>query len=162
MGKDKKFKDTKVGGLLSSIAPTLFKTGLGLASGFLPDGGLLAKFADKIKTSDEINEEQKIQALQFLALDVQDRQGARDMQTAIATSKESTKLSKNFIYYFAGGMFLFLVIVVIMLFVVEIPSDNRRVLDMLLGSLITGFITMIAFFYGSSTGSKAKVSPFKQ
>ena len=99
----KKFKDTKVGGFLSGLAPDLLKMGLNLGSGFLPDGGMLSKFADKIKTSTEIDEEQKVQALSLLSLDVQDRQGARDMQTKIATSEHSTTLSKNFIYYFAMG-----------------------------------------------------------
>lgn len=152
----KKFKDTKIGGFLSGLAPDLLKMGLNLGSGLLPDGGMLAKFADKIKTSTEIDAEQKIQALSFLSLDVQDRQGARDMQTQIATSEHSTTLSKNFIYYFAMGFALFVMAIVVMLFLIEVPDDNKRVLDMLLGSFVTGLITIIAFFFGSSTGSKEK------
>jgi len=101
----KKFKDTKVGGFLSGLAPDLLKMGLNLGSGFLPDGGMLAKFADKIKTSTEIDAEQKVQALSFLSLDVQDRQGARDMQTQIATSEHSTKLSKKLYLLLCNGIF---------------------------------------------------------
>ena len=159
MSDKKKFKDTKVGGFLSGVAPTLFKTGLGLASGFLPDGGLLAKLADKIKTSDELDAEQKVEAFAFLSMDQQDRQDARAMQVAIATSKESTKLAKNFVYYLSIGVFIFSATTVLLLFFVEIPDKNRDVINFILGVLVgTGLTGVFNYFLGSSKGSKDKLN----
>jgi hypothetical protein len=153
----KKFKDTKVGGFLSGVAPDLFKTGLSLASGFLPDGGLLSTLASKIKSSSELDAEQKAETLHLLALDVQDRADARAMQTAIATSEHSTKLAKNFIYYLAGGVFVFSASVVLLLFFKEVPASNRDVVNFVLGVLVgTGLTGVFNYFFGSSAGSKEK------
>jgi hypothetical protein len=153
----KKFKDTKVGGFLSNIAPDLFKTGLSLASGFLPDGGLLATLAGKIKSSSELDAEQKAEGLALLTLDVQDRADARAMNTAIATSEHSTKLAKNFIYYLSIGLMVFSFVVVIMLFLIEIPDKNRDVINFILGILVgTGLTGIFNYFYGSSQGDQDK------
>lgn len=153
----KKFKDTKVGGFLSGIAPDLFKTGLSVASGFLPDGGLLATLASKIKSSTELQAEQKAEALALLTMDVQDRADARAMQTAVATSAHSTTLAKNFIYYLASGVFLFSAVVVLLLFIVEVPESNRDVVNFVLGVLVgTGLTGVFNYFFGSSAGSKVK------
>jgi len=54
------------------------------------------------------------------------------------------------------GFSIFVMAIVVMLFLVEVPDENKRVLDMLLGSFVTGLITIIAFFFGSSNGSKEK------
>ena len=151
----KKFKDTKVGGFLSNIAPDLFKTGLSLASGFLPDGGLLATLASNIKSSKEINDEQKVEALAFMSLDVQDRADARAMQVAIATSKESSKLAKDFIYYFAA--FWSVTSVVYLFCITFMEITNVRAADTILGFLLGTIIaTIVVYFFGSSKGSKDK------
>jgi len=151
----KKFKDTKVGGFLPGVAPDLFKTGLSLASGFLPDGGLLATLADKIKTSSEINAEQKAEVLSLLTLDVQDRADARAMQTAIATSEHSTKLAKDFIYYFAS--FWSVTSVVYLFCITFMEITNVRAADTILGFLLGTIIaTIVVYFFGSSKGSKDK------
>jgi hypothetical protein len=156
MSDKKKFKHTKVGGFLSKIAPELFKTGLGLASGFLPDGGLLQKLSDKIRTSSEIDAEQKVEALSLLTLDVQDRADARAMQVAIATSEHSTLLAKNFIYYLAA--FWSVVSVVYLFCITFMEIANVRAADTILGFLLGTIVaTIIAYFFGSSKGSSDKM-----
>lgn len=155
----KKFKDTKVGGFLAGIAPDLLKTALSLGSGFLPDGGLLEKLSQKIRTSSELDAEQKMEALAFLSMDAEDRAGARAMQVAIATSSESTNLAKNFVYYLAIGIFVFAASVTIMLFFVEIPDKNRDVINFILGVLVgTGLTGIFNYFLGSSQGSTDKMN----
>ena len=58
---------------------------------------------------------------------------------------------------FASALFLFSASIVIMLFVVEIPEQNQRIVDMILGVIIgTGLVSVINFFFGSSKGSKDK------
>lgn len=156
MADKKKFKETKVGGFLSKIAPELFKAGLGLASGYLPDGGLLQKLSDKIRTSSEIDSEQKAEALSLLTLDVQDRADARAMQVQIATSEHSTKLAKNFVYYLAS--FWSLVSAVYLFFITFADIKNERAADTILGFLLGTIIaTIIAYFFGSSKGSSDKM-----
>jgi hypothetical protein len=151
----KKFKDTKVGGFLVGVAPDLFKTGLSLASGFLPDGGLLATLAGKIKSSTELKAEQKAEALSFMTLDVQDRADARAMQTAIATSEHSSKLAKDFIYYFAA--FWSVTSVVYLFCITFMEITNVRAADTILGFLLGTIIaTIVVYFFGSSKGSKDK------
>jgi hypothetical protein len=155
----KKFKDTKVGGFLAGVAPDLFKTGLSLASGFLPDGGLLATLAGKIKSSTEIDAEQKAEALAHLTLDVQDRADARAMNTAIATSEHSTPLAKNFIYILSIAIFTFSAVLVVMLFIIEIPNANKDVVNFILGVLVgTGLTGVFNYHLGSSKGSKEKLA----
>jgi hypothetical protein len=37
-----------------------------------------------------------------------------------------------------------------------VPTGNNDVLNLAIGALITGFATVIGYFYGSSAGSKEK------
>lgn len=87
---------------------------------------------------------------------LKDIQDARSMQTDIATSRHSTRLSKNFIYYFATGVAGSMLVVVLLLFFVQIPEDNKRIIDMLLGAFVGILVSIGTFFYGSSMGSKNK------
>ena len=47
-------------------------------------------------------------------------------------------------------------VITMMLFFKEVPEANRTLVDMLLGSLIGSFATIVAFYFGSSLGSKQK------
>lgn len=156
MSDKKKFKDTKVGGFLANAAPTLFKTALSIGGGLLPDGGLLQELSNKIRTTSELREEQKVQALAFLSLDVQDRADARAMQVAIATSEHSTKLAKNFVYYLAG--FWSIIAATYLFCITFMEITNTRAADTILGFLLGTIIaTIVTYFYGSSKGSGDKM-----
>lgn len=86
---------------------------------------------------------------------LEDRQNARAMQTEAL--KQGDMFSKRFIYYFAlmWSIFSFGFIIGITFF--EIPEQNIRfadtVLGVLLGTIISG---ILQFFYGSSQSSKEK------
>jgi amino acid transporter len=38
----------------------------------------------------------------------------------------------------------------------EVPAENNDVLNLAIGALISGFATVVGYFYGSSAGSAAK------
>jgi uncharacterized membrane protein len=117
----------------------------------------ITKIANMISSDTAMSEAQKEIALNLLELDYKDLQSARDMQVAIATSANSTKLSKNFIYYLAGSVFLFSMVIVLLLFFKEIPEKNRDVVNFILGVIIgTGLTGIFNYFFGSSKGSKDK------
>ena len=124
-----------------------------------------AEIADEFITTDEEKLEQMLKKEQ-LKLDrekayLQDTQSARQMQ--IEALKQDDRFSKRFIYYFAilwtliGGSY----IIGITFF--EIPDKNVRFADTTLGFILGTIISqIIAFFYGSSLGSKNKEEILKQ
>jgi|TARA_R110002020_G_scaffold374627_3_gene585927 hypothetical protein len=80
---------------------------------------------------------------------IADRDSARDMQ-ASALSQEDL-FSKRFIYYLATGVFAFSALIVVMLFFVEIPEENQRIVDMVLGVIVgSGLVSVLNFFYGAN------------
>lgn len=83
-----------------------------------------------------------------------DTADARDMNKVAIQSED--KFVRRFIYYFAAGAFGVVSLMAIMLFYVEIPAGNERVLDMTIGSMLGALLTIFAFFYGSTKGSKDK------
>jgi hypothetical protein len=137
---------------IAGVAPALLSV-VGNLTGLEP----ISNIAGMIMGDKAMSPTQKQDALELLKLDYADLKSARDMQVAIATSKESTKLAKNFIYYLATGVFLFAIIIVILLFFKEIPEKNRDVVNFILGVLIgTGLTGIFNYFFGSSKGSKDK------
>jgi len=106
----------------------------------------------------DVTPEQQARFDKEYELDLQDVADARAMQVRIATSKNSTTLSKNFVYYLSIGVFLFSAITVLLLFFIEIPDKNRDVINFILGVLVgTGLTGVFNYFLGSSKGSKDKL-----
>ncbi len=86
---------------------------------------------------------------------LQDIQSARQMQ--IAALKQEDKFSKRFIYYFAFLWTFIAAGYVVAITFLEIPEKNLRFADTTLGFMLGTIISqIIAFFYGSSLGSKHK------
>ena len=58
---------------------------------------------------------------------------------------------KQFIHLLAMAVFLFSALVVLLLFFVEIPVGNQRIVDMVLGVIVgSGLVSIINYFFGSS------------
>jgi|10_taG_2_1085330.scaffolds.fasta_scaffold40421_5 hypothetical protein len=90
-----------------------------------------------------------------LELIFKDKESARDMQKEALAQEDL--FSKRFVYYFATLIFLFSATIITLLFFVEIPQENKRIVDMAIGIIVgTGLISVIQFFFGSSKGSKDK------
>ena len=74
---------------------------------------------------------------------------ARNMQ--IESLKQEDKFSKRFVYYFAMFWSTFAVIYLAGITFIEIPKENTRFADTIIGFLLgTVVATLIGFFYGNS------------
>ena len=92
---------------------------------------------------------------------LKDTANARSLQkTAI---KSDDPLIRRFIYYLAAGSILLTFVLIGMLFFIAIPPENKTIVDMAMGSIITvALIQIYNFFFGSSQGSKDKADQLKQ
>lgn len=111
---------------------------------------------------DQLSKEDIAKAYELAELDqkryqmeLADRQDARSMQ--VENLKHGDRFTKRFVYWYAGAMTFLIFVVLILLFFVEIPSDNKRIIDMIIGGLVTtGLSGIFQYFFGSSSGSKQK------
>ena len=158
------FKDSKFGKFLNKAKEVVLDKGDDLALAALqvatgkPAQGIQtvmkALGASSIPESDVLLKELEVERDIYLA-ELKDLQNARELQVAALGQEDD--FSKRYVYYFASALFLFSASIVIMLFFVEIPEQNQRIVDMILGVIIgTGLVSVINFFFGSSKGSKDK------
>lgn len=102
------------------------------------------------------------QLLQLKSLDLEyqklladDSKSARNMQMAALAQEDI--VSKRFIYFFASVWSIFSIAYITSITFLNVPQDNTRFADTILGFLLGTIIaTMIQYFYGSSMGSKFK------
>lgn len=89
--------------------------------------------------------------------EAQDRENARAMQqTALG---QEDKFSKRFVYYFAAAWSVFAMAYLLLITLVDIPAENQRFADTILGFLLGTIIAgIVQFFFGSSKGSQSKDS----
>ena len=86
-------------------------------------------------------------------LDVEVTKSAQNMQ--IEALKQDDLFSKRFVYYFAAAWSIFAMVFIMSVIFIEIPKENIRFADTILGFLLGTIISaIIQFFYGSSLGSK--------
>jgi hypothetical protein len=94
------------------------------------------------------------QFFRLIEIDMKDLADARAMQKAALNQDDI--FSKRFIYYLSIGVVGFVFIMIVALFFVMIPPENKTIIDMVVGIVIGGYTSVMAFFYGSSKGSKDK------
>lgn len=86
-------------------------------------------------------------------IQLMDVQNSRAMQ--IAALNQEDKFSKHFVYYLASFIVLSAVAFGVMLFFVEVPDKNRRMVEMFTDIfLFAGAMMVLQFFFGSSVGSR--------
>ncbi|WP_456382163.1 hypothetical protein [Persephonella sp.] len=137
-------------GILNSITG-LIKTGVEIADDFITTEE--EKFEQMLKKEQLKLEREKAY--------LQDLKSARQMQ--IEALKQDDTFSKRFVYYFAILWTIIGASYIIGITFFEIPDKNIRFADTTLGFILGTIISqIIAFFYGSSLGSKSKEEVLKK
>ena len=142
----KKFKDTKVGQLLSKVAPSV----LNVAGDLLPDAGVLGVVKNLIDKDDSIPPQDKEmlhnQLKELYELEVKDRDSARKRQVNFAKTGKI-----DYMHDFTGiiglGAFCFMIYAIVYL---EIPSSNKEVWINLIGIVQGIVLSIFGFYYGSA------------
>lgn len=142
--------------ILTSSTNTLVKT---ITEGL---DSLITNKAEKLALQIQIEKQVQDYAIRMTELAqatddayLKDIQSARTMQS-IALN-QSDMFSKRFVYYLSIGLVLSTIIFDFTLLFVNIPDDNRDMINMALGTLNSlGFASVISFFLGSSKSSSIK------
>lgn len=155
MKEKKKFKDTKVGKFITEKAPGI----LDAVDDVFPPAKILTALVGNEKLSPEettefnklLLEYEQTERKDFLA----DVANARNMQ--LEALKQDDVFSKRYIYYLASFIVATAVGFGGMLFFVQFPEENRRMIEMFADLfLFAGAVTVINYFFGSSKGSADK------
>ena len=143
----KKFKDTKLGGLLSKVAPKI----LNVAGDFLPDAGVLSMVSKMIDEDPDISPEDKkmLQNHQkeLYKIEVADRDSARNREIEVSKTGK-----KDFMMTLTGvvGLLSFAFIIYA---VVYVPSVTDNDLFVHLMGMVEGVVisNIFAYYYGTSS-----------
>ena len=143
----KKFKDTKLGGLLSKIAPKI----LNVAGDFLPDAGVLSMVSKMIDADPDISPEDKkmLQNHQkeLYKIEVADRASARNREIEVSKTGK-----KDFMMTLTGvvGLMSFAFIIYA---VVYVPTVTDNDLFVHLMGMVEGVVisNIFAYYYGTSS-----------
>ena len=152
----KKFKDTAIGGFLAKAAPQI----LDVVGDAFPPVKILKSLIDNDSTiapfdRAELNKQIHAYEIEELKIRLDDVNSAREMQ--IQAMQQSDKFTKRFVYWLAAGSLVLGFAYVFFITFHEIPTENIRFADTILGVVIATIITTIYnFFFGSSDGSKKK------
>lgn len=153
MDKDKpSYKETngttRVGDFLRKFAPHILDT----VGPLIPGGTeVLGIVKNLINKDDKLTAKQKAEATELLNYDLQNTQGARELQKEAL--KQGDLFSKRFIYYLAS--FWSVTSVLYIFFTTFFKVENEHVLDTILGFLLGTIVaTIINYFLGSSNTGK--------
>ena len=143
----KKFKDTKLCGLLSKIAPKI----LNVAGDFLPDAGVLSMVSKMIDADPDISPEDKkmLQNHQkeLYKIEVADRDSARNREIEVSKTGK-----KDFMMTLTGvvGLMSFAFIIYA---VVYVPTVTDNDLFVHLMGMVEGVVisNIFAYYYGTSS-----------
>ena len=143
----KKFKDTKLGGLLSKIAPKI----LNVAGDFLPDAGVLSMVSKMIDADPDISPEDK-KMLQNHQKELYKIEVA-DRDSAINREIEVSKTGKKDFMMTLTGVVGLLSFAFIIYAVVYVPSVTDNDLFVHLMGMVEGVVisNIFAYYYGTSS-----------
>lgn len=158
--EDKKpFKETKVGKFLSEKAPEV----LNAIGNVLPDQGTFGVVKRMISGHQVLSQEDKEQFAamskdfekEIFGMELSDRAGARTMQ--ITALQQEDHFSKRYIYYLASFIILSATGFGFLLFFVNVPPENKRMVELFSDVyLFAGAMLILNFFFGSSKSSLDK------
>ena len=140
--------------LLTGLLPI----GEKLVERLIPDPAARAKAMQELKKMEAEGELKKLEA------EFADRDSARKRETAIATSEHASWLNKCVTPILALGTVsmsfgLFLVVIFVD---VDINSGAKDILIYVLGALNSAMTMVLAYYFGSSVGSKQKSNEIQE
>lgn len=152
--KPKKFSDTLVGGSLIGLA-SLINPALGnVLKGVTSVGDAIKSIGSSDATPDEKLMLQEFALRQFEA-EVQDRASARQREAVVAASGGNDIMFK----IVGGGVLLIFLVLISVLFFSQIDlGKNEGLVNILFGAVIGYVGNIVAYYYGSSRGSKQKTA----
>ncbi len=141
------------------VVPDILDVGMDVLTGTNPlsaIGNKLKEVSGESAAKKAIYEEFRMKEMEFekdmFELRVRDRESARNREIEV---RKTGKF--DFLYHLTGiiglGVFVFLVYVIVF---VEIPSENSKIFYHLLGIVEGVVLSIFAYFFGSSKGSKEK------
>jgi len=150
--------------LLKSVAPSLATVVAG------PLGGMAVKaMADKFGVADSVDAVAKAIAgdpsaaaklqeleIEYAKLDAANTANARDMNSKIQESTNAAWIAKNAAYLLDFAIVGATIFMTWIVFFKGVPTENKEIAYMAIGSLITMCGTVLNFHRGSSAGSKSK------
>ena len=155
MAKDKdkkKFKETLVGSGLIGIASLINPALGGILDGALNVGDAIKMIGQSDVTADEKVMLQEFALKQYEA-EVQDRATARQREALVAASGGSDILFKTIGWTIS---LTFLAVVAGAVGLWEVPEESQRLFDMGFGAVVAMMTSVVSYYFGSSSGSKAK------
>lgn len=122
----------------------------GVVTTFVKDKGLQQQIeAEFQKLQIELKEKELENAQKMAELEQDDKVNARQMN--IESMHNSDPIIRRFPVFLAGGILLLSFFAVGALFFVKIPDSNRDIINMTIGSLVTGGVTtVLGFYFGAS------------
>ena len=134
--------------LLTGLLPI----GEKLVERLIPDPTARAKAMKELKSMEQKGELAKLEA------EYADRDSARKREMAIATSENATWLNKTVTPILALGTVLmsFSLFLVVIFVDVDVNSGAKDILIYVLGALNSAMTVVLAYYFGSSVGSKQK------
>lgn len=128
------------------------QTGIELFDGSIVNNGLNAEQTIALKKL-ELEHEQKLKEFEteFAKAIMGDIDSARVMQNTALQSQTAGWLARNFIYIFAIFWSVFAATFLFTVTFIDVPPENQRNVDTVLGFLLgTVITTIIGFFFGNS------------
>jgi len=145
MEERKKFRDTKVGVWLKQKSPAILET----VGDLLPDEGVLGIVKNLIDKSTMSSEDKKYaheQLKELYALEVADRESARNREIEVSKTR-----SFDFLFNLTGiiglGTFLFIIYVIVY---VQVPEENKEVWIHLIGICEGVVLSIFGYYFGSA------------
>ena len=140
----KKFKDTKVGGFLTKVAPGI----LGIAGDILPDAGVLGIVKNLITKDKTLPQEDKEKALMLLEQDMVEMEEVSKRWTA--DMKSDSWLSKNT----RPMSLIFLTLSMVLLILLDSFEWDFNVSEGWVSLLQTLLVTVYVAYFGSRGAEK--------
>lgn len=152
----KPFFETKVGGILKGVSSVIAPNLVGALEGVEDISEALKIISGEDSISDETRATLRELALKEYEIEVMDRTSAREREVRVLEAGGSNHLMSVLGW---GVTLTFMALVAVTLGLVDLPEDlNKEYFMFGAGAVSSSFMTVLAYYFGSSAGSKQKTN----